>query len=266
MIVAAAVCPGPPFLVPGLAPRLAKAVPDLVAACRAAVSSLAGVDRIVAVSTGAPGAAPVAHGPGSLVASSPLSRSDLPVGVQDAVLPRGADTGRSEWWAASWGGDDPADPNRAQVGTIVAAHLLRQAAITVPTTAVELDPLAPRPADQVRALVPDIDEGPSTGLLIIADGAAAHGGDAPAAEDPSADEFDQTLVTVLGDADPAALAGFCRDRVAQAAVLRCESLAAWYALAGLTTDRPPAAGRTTYCRAPFGVGYLVAEWQWRPTG
>ena len=308
MIVAAAVCPGPPFLVPGLAPRLADAVPELVAASTAAVASLAGTGRIVVVTTGFRDVGPVRRGPGWVITGSSLARSDVPV-VEGVRLPFGARAesspvpgaesspvpGPDSWerWAASWGEADPGGV--AAVGTIVAAHLLETAAVGVPTTAVEVDPNAPEPADQVRALVPDLDDGVATGLLVIADGAAAHGGDAPAAEDSAAPEFDRALLTALAQADPDALANFCRDRAGQAAALRCESLPAWAALAGLTigspptsppittssnrpTTRPsgrptartgpttgPTAGLIDYYGAPFGVGYIVAEWQWRST-
>lgn len=311
MIVAAAVCPGPPFLVPGLAPRLAHAVPGLVAASTAAVASLAATERIVVVTTGFRDVGPVRRGPGWVITASSLARSDLPV-VECVRLPADpgagpspvAGAGRSpipgadasECLAASWGEADPG--GAAAVGTIVAAHLLETAAVGVPTTAVEIDPDAPEPADQVRALVADLDDGVATGLLVIADGAAAHGGHAPAAEDPAAPEFDRALLSALAQADPDALASFCRDRAGEADALRCESLPAWAALAGLTIGSPPTSPSTTgsssrpstrirpttttrpttrrtgrptaglidYYGAPFGVGYIVAEWQWQSTG
>ena len=114
-------------------------------------------------------------------------------------------------------------------------------------------------------MMPNLGDGIPTGLLLIADGAAAHGGQAPAAEDPAAVEFDRALLTAVAAADPAALASFCRDRVDQAATLRCESLPTWAALAGLTIGAPPTGGRIGHYGTPFGVGYLVAEWQWRST-
>ena len=33
-------------------------------------------------------------------------------------------------------------------------------------------------------------------------------------------------------------------------------------LASLTEQRPPASADLLYSGAPFGVGYLVARWQW----
>ena len=182
------------------------------------------------------------------------------------------------------------DRRRSPAGRHQAA--VTQAAITAERS---IPPPLSVAADQVRAQVPDLDDGVATGLLVIADGAAAHGGDAPAAEDPAAPEFDRALLTALAQADPDALASFCRDRAGQAAALRCESLPAWAALAGLTigspptsppittsssrpTTRPsgrptartgpttgPTAGLIDYYGAPFGVGYIVAEWQWRRT-
>lgn len=257
MIVVAVVCPGPPFLVPGLAPRLARAVPDLPAASRNSVRLLAGADRVLVLTTGRRGVGTVVRPPGSAIAAGSLARSDLAI-APDAVLP---------------GGEPRADPAVADrvgggstvvpaVGTIVAAHLLMAAGITSPTTAVEIDPVGEDAAAQVRAAVPDLEGPTTTGLLVIADGAASHGPSAPGAEDPASAVFDAELGARLAAGDPAGLAAFCRDRHQQAAALRCETLPAFAALAGLTAEHPPEDATIDYYGAPFGVGYLVASWQW----
>lgn len=269
MIVAAVVCPGPPLLVPGLAPRLAQAVPDLSLACRAAVHVLDRTDRVVVLSTGRRGAGTVARVPGTVISAASLARSDLSI-APDTVLPAGpqtpaecspADRSPEECSRAGRRGgraaDDPA------VGTIVAAHLLASADIAIPTTAIEIDPTGGDPAAQVAELLPDLHGPVSTGLLVIADGAASHGPSAPGAEDPHAAEFDAELCGHLAAGDPAALAAFCHDRRDQAAVLRCETLPGFVALAGLSAARPPVAAAIDYYGAPFGVGYIVARWQWR---
>src|SRR6478672_458582 len=52
VIVAAAVCPGAPFLIPGVAEPLVRESADLLAACTQAVRTLAHADRIVVIATG----------------------------------------------------------------------------------------------------------------------------------------------------------------------------------------------------------------------
>jgi hypothetical protein len=268
----AVVCPGAPLLVPGLAPGLAAVASEWVAASREAVSVLAATDRVVVLSTGRGGLGTVVLGPGSPIAAAPLARSDVPA-APDVTLPGGAEPTAPTPPATAVPSASPApEPGgvsrgvAARPGTIVAAHLLAAAGITIPTTAVELDPAGDDPARQVRSVLGDLDGTVPTGLLVIADGAASHGPSAPGAEDPGAAEFDARLRGLLSSGDPVGLAAFCRDPHARAAALRCETLPGFAALAGLTRDRPPESAVVDQYGAPFGVGYIVARWQWHSTG
>ena len=100
-------------------------------------------------------------------------------------------------------------------------------------------------------------------LLVIADGSACHGDDAPGRRDDRADAFDADLAAALGAGDPVALASVAGQRE-----LAGELLAAvdpLGVLAALTVDDPPSSAALLYAGAPLGVGYLVASWRWTRT-
>ena len=160
-------------------------------------------------------------------------------------------------------GDDAAastDPGPS-VATLVGAHLLRAARHATPTTALEVSAggSAPVSADIPPAL--------NTGgldrvtVLVIADGAACHGDDAPGRRDDRSDAFDAALACALAAGDPAALADACRnpELPADAVMASVNPLAL---LADLTRSAPPDAADLLYSGAPFGVGYFVASWRW----
>ena len=93
MIVGVAVCPGAPFLVPGVAEPLAAGSAELVAACAAAVRSLAGADRIILLTAGR---RTVLYPPGTVaVSASPLRRSDLAPRRCGPALAAGTIVGRA---------------------------------------------------------------------------------------------------------------------------------------------------------------------------
>jgi hypothetical protein len=253
VIVAAAICPPAPLLIPGLADRLADRAGDLRAACAAAVAVLCQVDRVVILSA----ATSVAQGvllPGDLVTAGGLARSDRPV-VPPIRLPDATPSGDD---IAGGRPDHPVAPfrpgfaARTAVGTAVGAHLLAAAGITVPTSALQV---APGAGTQL------LDDG-RTGLLVMADGAACHGEHAPGAPDPRSESFDADLVTALRSGDPMALAAACDRLAGLAAALRADSLPALAALATRTAGNGTARAEILHYSAPFGVGYLVATWQW----
>lgn len=229
MIVGAAVCPGAPFLVPGVADRLAAQSADLIAACGAAVRGLAGADRIVQI---AAGRRTVLYPPDSVaVTASPLARSDL--------------------------GPGRCGPDLA-VGSIVGRALLDRAfpdGVPLPVSMVETadDPASTSAA--VRRSDPGRDA-----LLVIADGAAAHGDHAPAPRDDRSAEFDDALASALGAGDPHALRSACDDHDLADRLLAVTG--PLEVLAELTGPNPPSGADLLYRGAPYGVGYLVASWWW----
>ncbi len=240
MIVAAAVCPGAPFLVPGVADRLAAESAALVAACTRAVRALAGTDRIVLIAAGR-GSVVRVFPPGVDVPASPLCRSDVPL--------------RS--------GPGPA----FAVGSIVGRALLSQvfsnrvgasgsACVPAGITTVETgdDPEVAR-----IAIGHHVGAGP-VGLLVIADGAAAHGDQAPGKRDDRSAAFDDALARAFSSGDPDGLRAACADRdLARQLLAVTDPL---LVLADLTRAEPPPAAELLYRGTPYGVGYFVATWQW----
>ncbi|HET8589369.1 MAG TPA: hypothetical protein VFM01_07015 [Nakamurella sp.] len=246
MIVAAAVCPPAPLLVPGLADRLAATTPELAAACLAAVKSLGDADGLLMISAGRPGGGGAVYPPGTTVSAAGLFRSDRAV-LEAVTLP-----GDAHGLPAGEPGDGPAD---VSVGTAVGASLISVAGIATPVTAQEVDPSNP-----ARLAAPD----GRISVLVLADGAACHGEHAPGAPDPRSGPFDADLVAALRSGRPEVLADAC-DRLAELApALRADALPALAAFADLAARqaRGPAVAEVLHYSAPFGVGYPVAVWQW----
>jgi hypothetical protein len=99
-------------------------------------------------------------------------------------------------------------------------------------------------------------ESVGTALLVMGDGSACRGPQAPGYDDPRAEEFDRSVVSALAAADPTALLGL--DPVL-AAELRCAGRAPWQVLAGaLAADGRAWSGDLRYEAAPYGVAYFVA--------
>ena len=275
VIVAAALCPPAPLLVPGLAVGLAVELDDLVAACRKAVGRLAGADRIVVVSVGIGRAAGRRLAPGTVVSAAPFSRSDHPATPTVRLPYRPASSGPSgdagRPGTAEYDGYDavPADAGSdgrgtsavsLTAGSIVAAYLLDAGAVDAPTFAYQL-PHDADPADATRMFV-DLDPTVPTGFLAMANGAAAHSEHAPGGDDPRSRGFDADLVTAMSSGDPAQLADTCRVRAGLAAELHDETLPALAALAELARGSGAATAEMLHYSAPLGIGYLVATWQW----
>ena len=266
-------CPGAPFLVQGIATAVARAVPDLLAACGEALDRLPPADRTLLIGSrraarddgsdagSATGADPTwrAFPPGTVVRTS-VTRGDV-AGVRGggavgsaARLP--GDAGRD-----SAAADDPSGASEPSVATLVGAHLLCAARHATPTTALEVSARgsAPGSADIPPGL--NTDGSDRVTVLVIADGAACHGDSAPGRRDDRSHAFDAALARALASGDPAALGAACRnpDLPADAVMSSVNPLAV---LADLTRSAPPDAADLLYSGAPFGVGYFVASWGW----
>jgi hypothetical protein len=272
VIVGVAVCPGAPFLVHGTATAIARAVPHLLAACGEAVDRLPAADRTLLI-----GSRRVDRddGPsdGSDASSMPTSRAFPPGTVVRTSVTRGDISARGARMDAGTSGGNGAGNGAAgddlaagaapgpSVATLVGAHLLRAARHATPTTAVEVSAggSAPVSAD----IPPELNTGgpDRVTVLVIADGAACHGDDAPGRRDDRSDAFDAALARALAAGDPAALGDACRnpELPADAVMASVNPLAL---LADLTRSAPPDAADLLYSGAPFGVGYFVASWRW----
>jgi hypothetical protein len=242
MLIAAAVCPHPPLLVPEATgasdPEATGAdglnVPDAAAgelrrlrtACRDAVAVLIGAAPDLLVVTGGAGqTTEYPPGPGGS-----LRDFSVPFSVgADLVLPLSLTIGK--WLLA--GVVPPRPPVTWQgiaSGTATADCL---------SLGEKLAALAPRVA-----------------LLAMGDGPGRRARGVPGAMDPGADGYDRQVTAALAAADPGALAALDPGRDQE---LFVAGRAAWQVLAGAAS-----AGAFTadlrYAAAPFEVSYYVATW------
>ncbi|QES47879.1 hypothetical protein DEJ50_08700 [Streptomyces venezuelae] len=238
MLVAAAVCPAPPLLVPAVAAGAAEELRDARTACSDALAVLA------------------------------ASRPDLLVVVGAAARGGGYDQGTRGSFAA-FGvdltvtlGNDPGEPSGEATGDelpaslAVGAWLLRQAGwesapIAGVAVAEGLDP------DACGTLGADLgDSADRVAMLVLGDGSACRTLKAPGYLDDRAAAFDDAAARALGSADVPALeaidAGLAQE-------LKAAGRAPWQVLAGAARSAR-LDGRLLYEDAPYGVGYFVAAW------
>jgi hypothetical protein len=221
-----AFCPSAPLLLPVVAGRAVDATADLRAACAEAVGALlAASPEVVVVVGAAPGVAPgVRYGAGD---AGTLRGFGIPADVpfESHVRPGG---------------------RRLPLAHTVGAWLLREAGCTATRLGVAPDDLA-----AALAGLP----GP-TGVLVVGDGSARRTVKAPGYLDPAAGRFDAGVAAALAAGDAAALAAL---DPAEGERLLADGVPAWRAVGQAVTGRPVTAC-LRYDDAPFGVGYLVADW------
>ncbi|MET9112503.1 class III extradiol dioxygenase subunit B-like domain-containing protein [Streptomyces zhihengii] len=233
MLVAAAVCPCPPLLVPEVA---AGAAPELDAArdaCADAVGLLAAArpDLLLVV------------GPSEAEAAG-----TYPPGSGGSFRGFGVDT-RVRLGEGRAGPELP--PSLA-----VAAWLLDHAhwsACPVEGLAVADTRTSADCADAGRALAARAGR---VALLVMGDGSACRTLKAPGYLDERAAAFDQEAARALGAADTGAL-GALDEGLARE--LKAAGRAPWQVLAGAAEGRGMD-GRLLFEDAPYGVGYMVAAW------
>ncbi|MCX5193949.1 class III extradiol dioxygenase subunit B-like domain-containing protein [Streptomyces sp. NBC_00249] len=238
MLVAAAVCPAPPLLVPEVAAGAAAELDDARTACSDALAVLAASRPDLLVVVGAADAGHLGpYPPGSRgtfrgfgVDGGPGSGVQLGEGEEGArLLPPSLAVGAWLLRRARWG-SAPVE------GFGVAAPL---------ETAACLDAGRGLAAREARVA-----------LLVMGDGSACRTLKAPGYLDERAAAFDAAAGRALGAADTAALAGI---DPALAAELQAAGRAPWQVLAGAAEDAG-LDGRLLYEDAPYGVGYFVAAW------
>jgi len=242
VIVAAALCPSPPLLAAPLTGQ-ADILPDLRAACAAAVARLlAAAPDVVAVAGPAAATGPWdPAGQLSLAAYAPALRAGGVAG------PGGPGGGRA---AAR-----PDLPLALGIGAL----LLDQAGYTGPRT---LDGIAEdEPAASCLALGLRLAASARrVALLAVGDGSARRSASAPGYLDERAAPFDEAVERAVRTADLSALAAL---DPTLAADLLAAGRPAWQSLAGaLSTPQLGGGGplqtEVLYSDAPLGVAYLVA--------
>lgn len=238
MLVAAAVCPCPPLLVPEVA---AGAGPELDAArnaCLDAVGVLAAArpDRLIVVGPAEPdGRGPFPSGSAGSFAGfgvdlavrlgEPSAGSPAPQRALPASLAVGAWLlDRTRWDGAPVEGLGVGEP-------LTTDHCLR--------AGTDLAAGAERVA-----------------LLVMGDGSACRTVKAPGYLDERAVDFDAAAARALGDADVAALSALDESLAYE---LKAAGRAPWQVLAGAARGAG-LGGRLLYEDAPYGVGYVVAAW------
>ncbi|KAB8167965.1 hypothetical protein FH609_009100 [Streptomyces sp. 3MP-14] len=244
MLVAAAVCPCPPLLVPEVAAGAAAEMDRARAACYDAVAVLAAArpDRLLLV------------GP-----AEPAERGGYPAGSRGSL--HGFGVALDVTLGA--GAPDPGEPGSGEPGarplppslTVGAWLLERTGWRAAPVAALALSD-QDGPADCLATGRELAAEDGRLALLVLGDGSACRTEKAPGAFDDRAAPFDRAAAEALAGADVRALADL--DPVL-ARQLHVAGRPGWQLLAG-AAEGADLAGRLLHDEAPYGVGYLVATW------
>ncbi|MFI1717792.1 class III extradiol dioxygenase subunit B-like domain-containing protein [Streptomyces litmocidini] len=241
MLVAAAVCPSPPLLVPDVATGAAPELDAARAACADAVGLLAAArpDRLYVVGPADEGA----HGgyPAGATGSFAGFGVDLSVRLgAESPQPR-----------PRHGGDRPLPPSLT-----VGAWLLARAGwadAPIEGLGVATSTAAEVCAGTGRELAASAER---VALLVLGDGSACRTVKAPGYLDERAAGFDAEAARALGTADTAALLAL---DAGLASELKAAGRAPWQVLAG-AAEGAGLDGRLLFEDAPYGVGYFVAAW------
>ncbi len=218
-----AFCPSPPLLLPAVAGRAAAETASLRQACADALGEVLASEPEVVVVVGAaePG---VRYGPGDLGTLRGFG-IDLDVPFAGRTRPGG---------------------RRTPLPHTVGAWLLDGAAWKGPRVGVGPDDLS----EVVGGLSGRV------ALLAVGDGSARRTLKAPGHLDPAAEPFDTAVAKALRNGDAETLAAL---DAGEGQRLLAAGVPTWRAVGRLVGDRSVTAS-LRYADAPFGVGYLVADW------
>ncbi|WP_112736860.1 hypothetical protein [Micromonospora noduli] len=234
-LVAAAVCPHPPLLVPEVAGSAAPELDDLRAACDAAVRRLLAPDPDIVVLVGT--------GPVTGPIRTPATGSLQPWGV-DLYLP--LVPGQSDRGALL--------PLSLTIGAWLLARHDTRPTVTAVQVAADAGPA------ELAALADEVGAaGDRVASLVLGDGSACRGEKAPGYDDARALPYDQGVAAALADADLDALLDL--DPVVSAE-LKAAGRAPWQVLAGAARAAGGGwRGELLHDSAPYGVAYFVASWE-----
>lgn len=233
MLVAAAVLPHPPLLVPEVAAGAAAELAELRAGCDDAVAAVTGAAPGLVVVVGS-GSADTEYPEGS-VGSLHGYGVDLTVRLGRATeastsaprLPLAVTVGGWLLARAGWSG--------AAVGV----------SVTEGTTSEQAAALGRSLADRASRV----------GLLVMGDGSARMSEAAPGYVDLRAPGFAAEVAGALATGDPSRLLALDAELARQ---LLAAGRAPWQVLAGAIA--PPVTARLLHHQAPYGVDYLIATW------
>ncbi|MGA5066227.1 class III extradiol dioxygenase subunit B-like domain-containing protein [Streptomyces exfoliatus] len=239
MLVAAAVCPCPPLLVPEVATGAAPELDAARAACLDAVGLLAAArpDRLYVVGPVPEGV----HGVFPAGSAGSFAGFGVDLSVRLGEAPKGT---------------APSDDRPLPAPLAVGAWLLDRADwADAPIEGLGVD----------EAATPGVCAGLGNGLaasaervalLVMGDGSACRTVKAPGYLDERAAGFDAEAARALGTADVAALLAMDTELAYE---LKVVGRAPWQVLAGAAEDAG-LDGRLLFEDAPYGVGYFVAAW------
>ncbi|CCH16725.1 hypothetical protein [Micromonospora lupini] len=239
-LVAAAVCPHPPLLVPEVAGAAAGELDDLRAACDLAVRRLLAADPDAVVLLGV--------GPSTGPIRPPATGTLQPWGVDLDVplIPGQPDRGAVL-------------PLSLTVGAwLLARHAESSAVAAAPVSAVQVT--ADAGPVEVAALAEQVaGSGDRVALLVLGDGSACRGEKAPGCDDERALPYDKRVAAALAEADLDALRGLDAGVSAQ---LKVAGRASWQVLAEAARSSGGGwRGELLHDSAPYGVAYFVASWE-----
>jgi hypothetical protein len=249
MLIAAAVCPHPPLLVPevtGLSGPGGTELDLLRAACHEAVAALAAErpDLIAVVG----GARRTAEYPPGAVAS--LDEFGIPFTLPPAAAyPAGAPGLPLSLTIAKWLLAGVAGPAAATGLAGQDLPLVVWWGIAADATTAECLELG----ETIAALAPRV------AVLVMGDGPGGRARGVPGAVEPAADRYDEQVAAALAAPSPRALAAL---DPAQDGDLFVAGRAAWQVLAG-AAGQDDFDATLDYAAAPFEVTYFVASWRRR---
>ncbi|MFF4607453.1 class III extradiol dioxygenase subunit B-like domain-containing protein [Streptomyces sp. NPDC001339] len=239
MLVAAAICPCPPLLVPEVAVGAAPELDGLRAACLDAIGVLAASrpDRLVVL------------GP-----ADETGRGTYPQGAVGSFRGFGVDLQVVLGAAEDVAGEGP--ERELPPSLAVGAWLLSRA--DWDDSPVEgLGVAESLPGERCPSAGREIAAAaPRVALLVMGDGSACRTVKAPGYFDERAEGFDAAVARALGAADLPALTAL-DERLA--AGLQASGRACWQVLAG-AAEGAGLSGRLLREEAPYGVGYFAATW------
>ena len=231
MLVAAAVCPHPPLLVPeamgAAGSQRNGGMEEVRAACDAAVAGLAAAEPDAVVVVG--GARTTAAYEGSAAGSLREYGVAYDIGRGEPVLP---------------------------LSLTIGAWLLRRAGIGT-TAGLRAVARATPPAECFRIGAQIARQAPRVAMLTMGDGPARRAMGIPGAADPTAEAYDAEVAAALAVADAGGLARLAPSLDDE---LMVAGRAAWQVLAG-AADGLQLRGRLRCATAQYEVGYLVASWE-----
>lgn len=234
VLVAAAVCPHPPALVPQLAPGADEIEPVRAAAIEATRTLVAAEPEQLIIVGGGPERASYPPSPAGTFAGYGV---DLSVRLSGAV----------------------SETDDLPLSLLVGAWLLNQAPWDEPARGEQIPENAT--AHECARIGAELaSSADRVGLLVMGDGSAARTDDAPRRYDDRAEAFDRAVAESFRDLDAAALLGLDAELADELGVA---GRAAWQVLAGAAGPDSDALfdAAVLYEGAPWGVGYLVAVWE-----